>query len=550
MIKDKFKNIPDTEFVRIEGIPENYSIGYVINKKGEVKGLKFKKILSTDSFDSNSYPFVTLYSSDVSEPSLHCYVHRLVALTFIVNDDPENKIEVDHIDRSTTNFNVNNLRWVTREENLKNSKKSSKFEQCFYQKLDDNGNVLESISFKDIPRKLKGVLAFHTRAKTKYKGYFWKRYDPYVEEYNTKYGQPLDSEWKQSPVSGIFCNKNGLIKYKTKRLNIFTIGTKNRDGYYSVNKNLVSRLVYSTFKENILGNPEIKIDHINTDRSDNRLINLRAVSSKGNANNMITIQKKKIPVVGFDVLGNKIREFCCAQEASDKTGISRSYINICCLSNSITELDDYVYWCYKGEEDSIPFKVNSKTIFEYNSNRELISGYTSMKKVREQYKPISDSILTKRACSINGNFYSIGPKDINNDSEWLSYKRISGDYNKPCISFDQLGNLSGEYNSLYEAENISGIPKKKILSCCEFNDICYRFNSKFTYWCYKEDNIDDILKNMIFKYDSNRNLLGIYNSIGEATRHTNTGYYRIGKDLNTGNQSSDDCYYYIGPMKN
>lgn len=74
MIKDKSKNIPDTEFVRIEGIPENYSIGYVINKNGEVKGLKFKKILSTDSFDSNSYPFVTLYSSNSSEPSLNCWI--------------------------------------------------------------------------------------------------------------------------------------------------------------------------------------------------------------------------------------------------------------------------------------------------------------------------------------------------------------------------------------------------------------------------------------------------------------------------------------------
>lgn len=74
MIKDKFKNIPNTVIFRYSFNPYEFSIGYVINKNGEVKGLKFKKILSTDSFDSNSYPFVTLYSSNSSEPSLNCWI--------------------------------------------------------------------------------------------------------------------------------------------------------------------------------------------------------------------------------------------------------------------------------------------------------------------------------------------------------------------------------------------------------------------------------------------------------------------------------------------
>ena len=46
------------------------------------------------------------------------YVHRLVAETFIPN--PENKNQVDHIDRDPSNNNIENLRWVTRQENQNN----------------------------------------------------------------------------------------------------------------------------------------------------------------------------------------------------------------------------------------------------------------------------------------------------------------------------------------------------------------------------------------------------------------------------------------------
>jgi len=45
-------------------------------------------------------------------------VHRLMARAFIPN--PENKPEVDHIDRNAENNVVSNLRWVTSRENNEN----------------------------------------------------------------------------------------------------------------------------------------------------------------------------------------------------------------------------------------------------------------------------------------------------------------------------------------------------------------------------------------------------------------------------------------------
>jgi hypothetical protein len=46
-------------------------------------------------------------------------IHRLLAIAYIPNDNPS-RTEVDHIDRCRTNNNLNNLRWVTHQENMMN----------------------------------------------------------------------------------------------------------------------------------------------------------------------------------------------------------------------------------------------------------------------------------------------------------------------------------------------------------------------------------------------------------------------------------------------
>jgi hypothetical protein len=50
------------------------------------------------------------------------YLHKIIALQFIKNPDPENYIMIDHIDRNRLNNSVDNLRFVSPSQNNRNKK--------------------------------------------------------------------------------------------------------------------------------------------------------------------------------------------------------------------------------------------------------------------------------------------------------------------------------------------------------------------------------------------------------------------------------------------
>lgn len=102
--------LTDFEFVL------GYENLYKINKKGEVYSC-YKKCIMKPSLVDNNYFFVKL-TKDGKRTKF--YIHRLIAMQWIPN--PENKLEVDHIDRNTRNNCIENLRWATRTENANNKK--------------------------------------------------------------------------------------------------------------------------------------------------------------------------------------------------------------------------------------------------------------------------------------------------------------------------------------------------------------------------------------------------------------------------------------------
>ncbi len=88
---------------------------YSVSNTGLVKHTRLDRLLT--GYNRNGYLQVTIKKDNVGIARL---VHRLVASAFISNDDPVNRIYVDHIDTDPRNNLVSNLRWVTPKENMNN----------------------------------------------------------------------------------------------------------------------------------------------------------------------------------------------------------------------------------------------------------------------------------------------------------------------------------------------------------------------------------------------------------------------------------------------
>jgi len=74
-------------------------------------------------------------------------VHRLIAMAFVPN--PENKPEVDHINRNPSDNRPENLRWVTKVENMENHSQTINAIKKYGFKPKDNKQLWQKIYTKE-----------------------------------------------------------------------------------------------------------------------------------------------------------------------------------------------------------------------------------------------------------------------------------------------------------------------------------------------------------------------------------------------------------------
>lgn len=108
---------------------------YEISSLGRVRNKNTQLILK-QYLDKYGYPFVSL-SDSAKRGSKNRHkketIHRLVAVAFI--DNPLNKPEVNHIDANKSNYNINNLEWVTKKENSQHAYKKGLYKIATHEEL-------------------------------------------------------------------------------------------------------------------------------------------------------------------------------------------------------------------------------------------------------------------------------------------------------------------------------------------------------------------------------------------------------------------------------
>lgn len=100
---EKWKDIPNTH--------------YQISSLGRIKNILNGRIKIP--FDKNRTDYIRAILFDGKGVKKRYFVHRLVAEAFIPN--PDNKLQVNHIDGNKANNCVDNLEWVTGSENMQHA---------------------------------------------------------------------------------------------------------------------------------------------------------------------------------------------------------------------------------------------------------------------------------------------------------------------------------------------------------------------------------------------------------------------------------------------
>lgn len=162
--------------------------------------------------------------------------------------------------------------------------------------------------------------------------------------------------WKTVVIDGVEhpryqVSNLGRVKninwYDTGRERILKLGLT-PDGYYIVHIDCKNYLAHRIVAMSWLENPQNKpyVDHINTVRTDNRVVNLRWATNEENCNNPITKQRnlennwmrgrfgkehhRAKPVVQMSMDGSFIRKWDCARDVFKDGGVSFEHICSVC----------------------------------------------------------------------------------------------------------------------------------------------------------------------------------------------------------------------------
>ena len=139
----------------ITGIGDILSNTYSISEDGEIKNIKTGRTISQRE-DKDGYMVCNLSTTNKRQQTFK--VHRLVALMYVENDNPEVKVQVNHKDENKKNNHYSNLEWCTLHYNinygLRTKKAITPRERAIIIKNENTGDVVKFESIASACRML------------------------------------------------------------------------------------------------------------------------------------------------------------------------------------------------------------------------------------------------------------------------------------------------------------------------------------------------------------------------------------------------------------
>jgi hypothetical protein len=287
------KVIDETEW---KEIPIKDLNNYQAHPSGFIRNKLTKRIRSTIKRD-NEYIYYTFGKFTTS-------LHRILGNTFIINDDPINKTQIDHINGNKTDNRIVNLMWITPSDNVKkavdNGRRYGKpgstpiivtFPDNTTKTYNSQTEVVKELSLINInlikqSMNLRDGFYYGTDKRNKSKGKWIYKFD-----YAKLKNNDISIIEKNITIEGfthLTAYSNGIIQNKNNN----NIVTGSFDGnYYRIKplqknkKGIVPsmsahRIIALTF----IPNPDNKpyVNHKNGNKKDNSVSNLEWVTQKEN----------------------------------------------------------------------------------------------------------------------------------------------------------------------------------------------------------------------------------------------------------------------------